>query len=38
MVTKFTLQTIFEAVDKLSGPVKTMKGNTFKFAKETEQV
>jgi hypothetical protein len=30
-----TLKTVFEAVDKISGPIKTMKANTFKFSTET---
>lgn len=38
MATAFTLKSIFEAVDRISGPVKTMRGNVFKFSKETEDV
>jgi len=36
MAAKLTLQTIFSAVDKMSGPIKTMKGNAFKFSSETQ--
>jgi hypothetical protein len=38
MANKLTLQTVFEAVDKISGPIKTMKANTYKFSKETKEV
>jgi hypothetical protein len=35
MAKPLTIQTIFSAIDKMSGPIKTMRGNTFKFSKET---
>jgi len=34
---KFTISSVFEAVDRLSGPVKTMRGNVNGFGKDSKK-